>query len=98
MDSNRFNQILVVDSIPTGEYNTARRLFEDLETYATAYSPSPAVRYVRVENAAEFFQCVLMSKKDTEEHDIVPMLHASSAMAMKMAFSLQMVLSPIGTN
>lgn len=75
MDSNRFNQILVVDSIPTGEYNTARRLFEDLETYATAYSPSPAVRYVRVENAAEFFQCILMSKKNAEERDIIPMLH-----------------------
>ncbi|TAK92403.1 MAG: hypothetical protein EPO06_00905 [Burkholderiaceae bacterium] len=75
MDSNRFNQILVVDSIPTGEYNTAKRLFEDLETYATAYSPSPAVRYVRVENAAEFFQCVLMSKNDAEGRDIIPMLH-----------------------
>lgn len=75
MDSNRFNQILVVDSIPTGGYNTAKRLFEDLETYATAYSPSPAVRYVRVENATEFFQCILMSKNDAEERDIIPMLH-----------------------
>lgn len=75
MDTNRFNQILVVDSIPTGEYNTARRLFEDLEIYAVAYSPSPAVRYVRVESAAEFFQCILMSKKDAEERDIIPMLH-----------------------
>lgn len=75
MDSNRFNQILVVDSIPAGEYNTARRLFEELETYAIAYSPSPAIRYVRVENAAEFFQCILMSKKDADECDIIPMLH-----------------------
>ncbi len=75
MDSNRFNQILVVDSIPTGEYNTARRLFEDLETYAAAYSPSPAVRYVRIENAAEFFQCILMAKNNAEQHDVIPMLH-----------------------
>lgn len=74
MDSNRFNQILVVDSIPKGEYNTARRLFEDLETYATAYSPSPAVRYVRVENAAEFLQCILIAKGNAEQHDIIPML------------------------
>lgn len=75
MDSNRFNQILVVDSIPKGEYNTATRLFEDLETYATAYSPSPTVRYMRVENAAEFFQCLLMAKEYAEQHDVIPMLH-----------------------
>lgn len=75
MDSNRFNQILVVDSIPKGEYNTARRLFDDLETHAAAYSPSPAVRYIRVENAAEFFQCLLMAKESAEQHDVIPMLH-----------------------
>lgn len=75
MDSNRFNQILVVDSIPTGEYNTAKRLFEDLQTYAVAYSPSPAVHYRRVESAAEFIQCILTCRKDAEEQDIVPMLH-----------------------
>ncbi|HEY0845604.1 MAG TPA: hypothetical protein VGE12_09555 [Noviherbaspirillum sp.] len=75
MDYNRFNQILVVDSIPTGEYNTAKRLFEDLESHATAYSPSPAVRYVRAENAAGFFECIRMSKNAAEQHDIIPMLH-----------------------
>ena len=75
MDSNRFNQILVVDSIPTGEYNTAKRLFEDLQTHALAYSPSPAVRYVRVESADEFVQCILTCRQDAKEHDIVPMLH-----------------------
>ena len=75
MDSNRFNQILVVDSIPTGEYNTAKRLFEDLQTYAVAYSPSPAVHYRRVESAAEFIQRILTCRKDAEEQDIVPMLH-----------------------
>lgn len=75
MDSNRFNQILVVDSIPPGEYNTAKRLFEDLQAYALAYSPSPAVRYVRVESANEFVQCILACRKNAEEHDIIPMLH-----------------------
>lgn len=75
MDSNRFNQILVVDSIPTGEYNTARRLFEDLQTYAVAYPPSPAIRYVRVENAVEFVRCILTCRKAAEERDIIPMLH-----------------------
>ena len=75
MDANRFNQILVVDSIPTGEINTAKRLFEDLKTYASAYSPSPAVRYLRVESGDELIQCVLKCRKDADKHDIIPMLH-----------------------
>jgi hypothetical protein len=75
MDANRFNQILVLDSIPTGECNTAKRLFEDLETYASAYSPSPAVRYLRVESGDELIQCILKCRKDADEQDIVPMLH-----------------------
>ena len=75
MDSNRFNQILVVDSIPTGDSNTAKRLFEDIQTYASAYSPSPAVHYVRVESGDEFIQCILKCRKDADEQDIVPMLH-----------------------
>ena len=75
MDSNHFNQILVVDSIPAGEYNTAKRLFEDLESYAVAYSPSPAIHYRRIENAADFIQCIRNCRIDAEERQIVPMLH-----------------------
>ncbi len=75
MDSNRFNQILIVDSIPTGEYNTARRLFEDLEIHAIAYSPSPAIKYIRVNNVTEFFQCIQTAKYNAEQHDLFPMLH-----------------------
>ena len=75
MDVNRFNQILVVDSIPTGEFNTAKRLFEDLKTYASAYSPSPAVHYVRVESGDELIQCISMCRMNADEQDIIPMLH-----------------------
>jgi hypothetical protein len=75
MDANRFNQILVIDSIPTGELNTAKRLFEDLETYAAAYSPSPAVQYVRVESGDELIEQISKCRKDVVERDVVPMLH-----------------------
>ena len=75
MDTNRFNQILLVDSIPKGEYNTARRLFGDLQTYASAYSPTPAVNYSRAESGDEFIQCILKCRKNADEQDIVPMLH-----------------------
>lgn len=75
MDSNRFNHILVVDSIPTGEPNTAKRLFEGLMTYASAYSPSPTVQYLRVESGDEFIQCILKCRRSADEQDIIPMLH-----------------------
>jgi hypothetical protein len=75
MDSNRFNQILVVDSVPAGEYNTAKRLFEDIQTYASAYSPSPAAHYVRVESGDQLIECILKCRKDADEKDIIPMLH-----------------------
>lgn len=75
MDSNRFNEILVVDSIPSSELNTAKRLFEDIKTYASAYSPSPAVRYLRVESGDEFIRCILDCRKRANDLDIIPMLH-----------------------
>ena len=75
MDTNRFNQIIVIDSIPVGELNTAKRLVEDLETYANAYSPSPAVQYVRIESGDEFIEQIFKCRKDVVERDIVPMLH-----------------------
>lgn len=75
MDANRFNQILVLDSIPPGEYNTAKRLFDDLKTHAAAYAPSPAVQYERIASGDELVKCILKCKKEAEEKDIIPMLH-----------------------
>ncbi len=75
MDANRFNQILVVDSVPTGELNTAKRLFADLKTHAAGYSPCPAIRYLRVESGDELIQCILQCRIDAYEQDVIPMLH-----------------------
>lgn len=75
MDANRFNQILVVDSIPVGDRNTAKRLMEDLGSYSVAYPPSPAVRYVRVETSDEFIELINICRKDALKQDIIPMLH-----------------------
>lgn len=75
MDINRFNQIVVLDSVPEGDYNTARRLHEDIQTYANAYSRSPAIQYVRIESAEDFFRCIDDCRLRTKELGIVPMLH-----------------------
>jgi hypothetical protein len=75
MSTNRLNQILVVDSIPVGDRNTAKLLFEDLRTYASAHSPSPEVRYLRVESGDELIDCIVTCRRDADERDIFPMLH-----------------------
>ncbi|MCW8929642.1 MAG: hypothetical protein OQL19_05315 [Gammaproteobacteria bacterium] len=74
--ANRFNQILIIDSIPKGELNTARRLFDDISTYANAYpETSPAVMSVRVESACEFLEVLSECADRANEKDIIPMLH-----------------------
>jgi hypothetical protein len=75
MDSNRFNQILFLDSLPTNESSMARRLYEDIETYAKFYSPSPAVRYIRIENPGALVECLARATDRASQDDVLPMLH-----------------------
>lgn len=74
-DSNRFNLILVVDSIPAGELNSAKRLFEDVQTYAAAHAPSPAVELIRIESADKFILLLRELVPKAREHDVIPLLH-----------------------
>lgn len=73
--SNRFNQILVLDSIPQGELNTARRLFEDLDTYAKAHGPSPTIVYLRIQTADDLFTLLSQCRQRAIHDDIYPLLH-----------------------
>jgi hypothetical protein len=67
----RFNQILIVDSIPAGERNTARELYHDVGLRAQVFAPAPEVRYRRVESQAEFLM-------------LLPELVSRSAMAVSV--------------
>lgn len=75
MNANRFNKILVIDSIPSGELNTARQLVEDLKTYATAYAPSPLIEYVRAETGDDLIEKISHCRNDVLAQDIIPVLH-----------------------
>ena len=74
-DTNRFNKIVVVDSIPEVESNTARRLFEDMETYAVAFEPSPTIVYARIKSAGDFIKLLADLTVAARESDSIPMLH-----------------------
>lgn len=72
----QFNQILILDSIPAGEHNTARALQDDV-TVLAAVAPGggPAVVRLRIDSAAHFVdimrQCAELAGRDP----YVPLVH-----------------------
>lgn len=75
MDSNRFNAVVVLDSIPDGELNTAKRLVEDLEVAAAAYPPTPAIAHVRIEGRDDLFRVLDDCRGRAEKDDLRPLIH-----------------------
>ena len=69
---------MILDSIPEGELNTARRLFEDLDMCATAYSPTPGISYVKVENEYQLFDYLEQIRGQNEQNHAFPLLHIES--------------------
>lgn len=78
MSENRFNCIVILDSIPAGELNTAQRLYEDVEICAAAYSPTPGIAYLRVENESSLFDYLRQLQLQNEQNDAFPLLHIES--------------------
>lgn len=71
----RFNQILVVDSVPIGERNTARNLHADVAMRAKLVEEAPAVVYLRVESSDHFLAVLDQLIAAVEQHQHVPILH-----------------------
>lgn len=71
----RFNQILIVDSIPAGEQNTARRLYEDVHARAEIFAPAPAVLFTRINSARELLDFLSHLARAVRELGNYPILH-----------------------
>jgi len=78
MSENRFNYVVILDSIPAGDLNTARRLHEDIETCAAAYSPTPGIAYLRVENQSSLFDYLEQLRLQNVQNHAFPLLHIES--------------------
>lgn len=68
-----FNHILIVDSIPVGERNTARALHQDVSLRAQVFPGGPAVLYCRVESKDEFD--ALLRELAAQAPQRIPVLH-----------------------
>lgn len=71
----RFNQILIVDSIPAGERNTARELYEDVCLRAHVFAPAPAVLYRRLEGRTELLALLPELAAAATATGDIPVLH-----------------------
>lgn len=71
----RFNQILIVDSIPAGERNTARELHQDVGLRAQVFAPAPEVLYRRVESRGEFLVLLPELTAAASNTGDIPVLH-----------------------
>lgn len=73
-DSGAFNRILILDSIPLGEFPSARHLRDDLQTLAIAVAPSPKVDYQRIETLPEL-RASLESCVDAAKVGVKTLIH-----------------------
>jgi hypothetical protein len=72
---NRFNAVAIIDSIPEGELNTARRLRDDLRDIAYEFSPIPRVEYHRVESVKDFARTIEGIRLRIASDGIYPLVH-----------------------
>ncbi|MCA0325860.1 MAG: hypothetical protein LCH89_09695 [Proteobacteria bacterium] len=74
MNAN-FNQILIVDSLPDGQLNTAARLFADARDWAQAIGEVPQIANVRIPSSAAFLGLLGQLARQAARDAYVPLLH-----------------------
>jgi hypothetical protein len=75
MSENRFNAVVILDAIPDGEMNTARRLKEDLEDIASYVSDGPKVLYARIETTNSLEDSISDLLHKVRDTGLQPWLH-----------------------
>lgn len=70
-----FNQILIVDSLPDGQLNTAASLFADVRDWAQAIGHVPHIASVRVSSSGTFLDLLAQLANQASRNAYVPLLH-----------------------
>ncbi len=71
----KFNQILIVDSLPEGQLNTAARLFADAQDWARVIGDVPHIASVRVPSSGAFLDLLAQLAHQSARDNYVPLLH-----------------------
>lgn len=75
MSDGRFNCVAILDAIPEGELNTARRLREDLDDIACYVAKGLEVRYFKIQTTYDLYSAISSLKLEAEKNGLVPWLH-----------------------
>jgi len=75
MSKNVVNGIVILDAIPEGELNTARRLKEDLLDLSYTLSKSLEVRYIRLDTFTDLQDGISKILDEAKENGLIPWLH-----------------------
>lgn len=75
MSESRFNAIIILDAVPEGEPNTARRLKEDLRDIERDIADGLQVRYYRLDNIENLRKCILSTLNEMESNGLKPWIH-----------------------
>jgi len=75
MKDGRFNGVAILDAIPNGEFNTARRLHDDLKDIATYRAEGLEIRYFRVDTLADLAAGILALSREATDSGLKPWLH-----------------------
>jgi hypothetical protein len=75
MSEGNFNTIVILDAVPEGELNTARRLKEDLDDISCYIAEGLIVRYYRLNTFSDLETGISEIRKDIKEKRIKPWLH-----------------------
>jgi hypothetical protein len=70
-----FNQILVIDSIPAGELNSARRLYEDISVLAKIVEEVPSILFQRAESWGEITNILKQCAEHAKHDSCIPLVH-----------------------
>jgi hypothetical protein len=75
MSESRFNAIVILDAVPEGELNTARRLKEDLRDIAAYVADGLQVRYFRLNSIDDLRAGLLSILGEIQNNGLKPWLH-----------------------
>lgn len=75
MSDSRFNTIIILDAVPEGEPNTARRLREDLRDIARDSADGLQVKYNRLDNIEDLRKCIFSTLNEMKSNGLKPWIH-----------------------
>ena len=75
MSQNLFNTIVIIDSIPVNDWNTACQLRDDLEIIAAAFADELKVEFIRIENYTDLVVGMDAIQDDLQNKCQLPLIH-----------------------